>query len=402
MPINSSPKDFFNIKGKNAEKLIHELATKSFFIDWCFPNPKLPDNIELCDLLVVFDDMTIIFQIKNLKLKNGHYDESEVKKNLRQLSGAKRQLFNLRTPINLENSRRRSEAFNPSVIKKIFLISVLMGDGEEIFNLMEEFKNNSVHVFTGDFAEIIFNELDTIKDFADYLLAKENLINNKKYMIVQGGEEELLSYYLVNERSFQGIEKLDFVHFTGGSWESFQGEERYKARKEADRKSYAWDSLIEKAHEGSEQYELVARELARPGRLGRRALSKMFYDAHFLAHNEINDKIKIIRRVVSLNETPHTTYCFLFLDDFESISKEKRGELLFNTCFVARGIYKKSKVVGIATEGKFKHTVSYDFCYIYQTDWTEQDQISMEQLQQKYGILTKIITGNHTEHEYPA
>ena len=401
MPINSSSKDFFDIKGKNAEKLIYELATKSFFIDWCFLNPKLPDKKELCDLLVVFDDTAIIFQIKNLKLKNGRYDESEVEKNLRQLSGAKRQLFNLKTPIYLENSRRRLEKFDPYVIKKIFLISVLVGDGEEIFNSMKDIKDNSVHVFTGDFAEIIFNELDTIKDFADYLLAKENLINNKKYIIVQGGEEELLSYYLANERSFQGIEKLDFVHFTGGSWESFQGEERYKARKEADRKSYAWDSLIEKAHEGSEQYEIVARELARPGRLERRALSKMFYDAHFLANNEISDKINIISRVVPLNET-HTTYCFLFLEDFESINKEKREELLFTTCFVARGIYKNSKVVGIATEGKFKHTVSYDFCYIYQTDWTEQDQIYMEQLQQKYGIFTKIITGNHTEHEYPA
>ena len=359
MPTNSFSKDFFDIKGKNAEKLIYELATKSFFIDWCFPNPKLPDKKELCDLLVVFDDTAIIFQIKNLKLKNGNYDESEVEKNLRQLSGAKRQLFNLKTPIRLENSRRRSEVFDPSVIKKIFLISVLMGDGEGIFNSMEEFKNNSVHVFTGDFAEIIFNELDTIKDFADYLLAKENLINNKQYIniIIQGGEEELLSYYLANERTFQGIEKLDLVHFTGGSWESFQGEERYKARKEADKISYAWDGLIERAHEGSEQYELVARELARPGRLERRTLSKMFYDAHFLANNEISDKINIIRRVVSLNET-HTTYCFLFLDNFELISKEKMEELLFGTCFVARGIYKNSKVVGIATEGKFKPTAA--------------------------------------------
>ncbi|RZD14008.1 MAG: hypothetical protein EVJ47_07150 [Candidatus Acidulodesulfobacterium ferriphilum] len=86
MSTNSFSKDFFNIKGKNAEELIHELATKSFFIDWCFPNPKLPDNKELCDLLVIFDDIAIIFQIKNLKLKNGKYNKSEVKKNIKQLS----------------------------------------------------------------------------------------------------------------------------------------------------------------------------------------------------------------------------------------------------------------------------------------------------------------------------
>ncbi len=400
MSTNSFSKDFFNIKGKNAEELIHELATKSFFIDWCFPNPKLPDNKELCDLLVIFDDIAIIFQIKNLKLKNGKYNKSEVKKNIKQLSGARRQLFDLKTSVNLANSRRRPELFDPSAIKKIFLISVLVGEGEDFSNFMDEVKNNSVHVFTSDFAKIVFKELDTIKDFADYLQEKENLINNKQYMIIQGGEEELLAYYLANERTFQGIEKSDFVHFTGGSWESFKSEERYKAKKEADKISYGWDSLIEKAHEGSEKYELVARELARPSRLQRRSLSKMFYDAQVFAHNKINDKINIIRRVVSPDNSD-TTYCFVFIDNFESIDKEAIENLLFSTCHVARGIYKKPKVLGIATEGKFNRMISYDFCYTYQADWNEQDQKIMEQLQQKYGILTNIKTGNLIECEYP-
>lgn len=80
--------EYFRLKGKKAGDIVHELATKSFLTDWCYKNPKLPDGDELCDLLIVFDDILIIWQIKNLKVgKDGKYKESEVKKNLSQLSG---------------------------------------------------------------------------------------------------------------------------------------------------------------------------------------------------------------------------------------------------------------------------------------------------------------------------
>src|SRR4030043_2335371 len=106
------PKQHFTIKGKNAEGFVHELALKTFLTDWCYLNPVLPDGKELCDLLVVFDNVAIIWQIKNLKLDaNGRYKKAEVERNLRQLAGARRQLFDLKTPIELENPRRPREKF---------------------------------------------------------------------------------------------------------------------------------------------------------------------------------------------------------------------------------------------------------------------------------------------------
>jgi len=79
------------LKGKNSEKILHDLAIKTFLADWCYLNPQLPDKKELCDLLVVFDNIAIIWQIKDLKLnKRGKYNKAEVQKNLRQLSGARR------------------------------------------------------------------------------------------------------------------------------------------------------------------------------------------------------------------------------------------------------------------------------------------------------------------------
>jgi hypothetical protein len=61
----SSPGHYFRKKGQRAEAVIHSLATKTFLADWCYPNPKKPDGKELCDLLVVFDDTALIWQIKD-------------------------------------------------------------------------------------------------------------------------------------------------------------------------------------------------------------------------------------------------------------------------------------------------------------------------------------------------
>ena len=132
----SPERDWFRIKGKKAEDFLHNLASKSFITDWCYPSPLLPDGKELCDLLVIFDDIAIIWQVKDLKLQpDGKYKQGEVQKNLRQLSGARRQLFDLNKPITLANPRRGKEAFNPKSIKTVYLISALMGEGENFFLL---------------------------------------------------------------------------------------------------------------------------------------------------------------------------------------------------------------------------------------------------------------------------
>ena len=133
------PKHYFRTKGENAESFVNELAIKTFLTDWCYTNPSLPDRKELCDLLVVFDNVAVIWQIKDLKLdKSGHYKDAEVEKNLRQLSGARRQLFDLKTKIELNNPRRSKKLFDPSQINEIYLLSVLLGEGGSVPNVVEK------------------------------------------------------------------------------------------------------------------------------------------------------------------------------------------------------------------------------------------------------------------------
>jgi hypothetical protein len=85
-----------HLKGKKAENYVCELSERTFISDWCYPNPKLPNGKEICDLLVVYDDTAIIWQIKDLKLdKDGIYKKSEVEKNIHQLCSAKHRPSNL-------------------------------------------------------------------------------------------------------------------------------------------------------------------------------------------------------------------------------------------------------------------------------------------------------------------
>ena len=389
----------FRIEGAAAESLVQDLAAKSFFIDWCFPNPKLPDGRELCDLLVVFDDIAIIWQIKNVKLrKDGYYSKKEVTKNIRQILGARRQLFERKTPISLKNSRRHTEMFDPSAIREVYLISVLAGEGELDSNLAELKGDQFVHMFTGAFLEIALNELNTVGDFVQYLKAKEAYLKSVEHLQIHGGEEELLAFFLIHGRSFEELVGAHAVVFDYGNWQEFEHSPEYLAKKQADHISYGWDEIVDRIHErGSEKYELVARELARPNRFQRRVLAKVFYDAHMAAHQ--NTECSDLRRVMPWDNG--RTYCFVFKDEPEP--RKHRKALLETLCLVARVKCPKNQiVVGVATEKTFKPTTSYDYCLSIMPEITPEVRRRVEEIQKETGLLTDLTEETVHEDEYPS
>lgn len=398
----------FRLKGASAEDVLEALAAKSFFVDWSFRSPALPNGNELCDFLIVFDHTAIIWQAKDLKLdESGHYKAEEVEKNLRQLSGAYRELFKLKTPVDLVNARRRKETFNPEQITEVFLVSALLGEGEDHFSAVEEVQGRMVHIFTREFTEIVLGELDTISDFVEYLRAKQALLEDRsRSLILNGGEQNLLGFYLQNNRSFARLEKATRVAIDDGVWSELQGDYGYQMKKQADRISYAWDGIIDRAHEGSEQYERVARELARPNRLERRALAQSFYDMHVSAHQDVVHPIA--RRITVGNDpTPgrQTTYVFLFMD--ESLSREQRREMLQGLCIVARDRFRGNRMVlGVATEKRFAPTCSYDFCVFDYPEWPESMAKAANALREQAGFfknpeITEIATQEYPEDPIP-
>jgi hypothetical protein len=384
-------------KGAAAEKLVHDLALKTFLTDWCYLNPLLPSGKELSDLLIVFGETAIIWQIKDLKLdRHGHYKKAEVDKNIRQLSGARRQLFELKTKIELENPRRGREPFDATSIKEVFLISVLTGEGEDFFPGIQQLRDQTVHVFDREFIEILMKELDTVKDFVSYLRDKELLVKTVERLIVSGGEKELLATYLLRDRSFGFLMNANMVYIADDAWETLQQKLEYKRKKEADKISYGWDSIIEMIHtSGSRQYETLARELASFNRFERRLLSQQFYDAHLAAHNS---GLPIYRRFLRLESK---TFCFLFLENHAP--RKSRNDMLMQMCFVARGLCtENTKVIGIATEKCFEPECTYDYCFLDMPQWTDENQASMEDIRRKTGVGTGAFSEAEVAEEYPS
>jgi hypothetical protein len=383
-------------KGKYAEQLVHDLAIKTFLTDWCYLNPILPNGKELCDLLVIFDEIAVIWQIKDLKLdQDGKYRKREVHKNLRQLAGAYRRLFTLKSSIELENPRRGKEKFQPQSIKEIYLISAILGDGETAFSFVEHVDDQIIHIFTKDFMQIILNELDTIDDFTGYLRAKKDLIRLNQRMTILGGEEELLAVYLGHNRSFDVLKDATDIFIDEGAWDKFKNSEKYQNKKKEDKVSYGWDEIINRIHEGSGGYEEIARELARPNRFQRRVLSKAYYEACIKADKDTEHNI--FRRFFDFNGI---TYCFLFAD--EKMPRDHRNIMLTTACYIARGVHNKNtKVIGIATEKKAKIFSSYDFVFLDMPSWTKEDQEIMQKAQEDTGILLNPEMQERHESEYP-
>ena len=346
----------------------------------------------------MFESIVIIWQVKSLKLgKNNTLNEGELEKNLRQLAGARRQLVDLKTPITLQNPRRTSEQFDPSIIKEIFLVSVLLGDSPDMQSLATQVKSHHCHVFDREFTEVVLNELDTIDDFCGYLREKERVREHIGSLILEGGEKELLGYYLFNERSFAKLEGHSMIFLEEGTWNELQKRPEYKAKKKADEVSYVWDKLIERAHtSNSSMYERIARELARPNRFDRRCLANAYFEAHCKA-NDADSTNGIFRRVLA---TDKMTICFLFTGD--GVSRKDRRVLLEHLCFVTRGKMQNNNiVVGIATEMKIRRESSLDYCLFDIPEWGPEQQEEMERLQEESGTLTHATVHNRNFIEYP-
>lgn len=393
----TASKHYFSLKGDDAEEFAFNLASKCFLEDWCYMNPKRPDGKELCDLLIVYDTTAIIFAIKSLKIgADGRYKPSKIDENVRQLHGAHRRLLDINRPLTLINPRRGSETFDPGIIKTVRLVSVVVGDGEHVSRLYHDRDGQLSHMFTGGFLESALNELDTVSDFLQYLAAKEELYG-QTHLIIVGGEEELLAYYLLHGRSFQGLMAHKSTMIDDGHWEELHERDEYIAQQRENEVSYAWDGMIGRAHEaGVPEYEAIARELARPDRFGRRMLAKAFLDGWHVA--DADTEHDVFRRTMSLDGT---TYCFLYMDDDHPENENRRTQLAA-MCHVARKMMPSNTlVVGVATDKSFARTCSYDFGRVEISEWTDEHEAQAATIQSELGLFADTKLWSFSGDEYP-
>lgn len=309
------------IKGIEGEDFVNELAYSSFFKYWCYPSPKNENGNkkEICDLLILFNEVLIIFSVKNYEFKQNHfrYFNNTINKATNQIAGALRILFN-NNEIFIKHPDKNLEKFPKEKIKKIYPIIVNLGDNVKFYPFNSLTKNQDyISIFDKESFWTIAKELDTVSDFIDYLEKREELFKDKitvilpadefdfpvetqkefyklmdsnsiesTQIIISGTEKDLLAHFLKNERQFPSILKdkkaNSFYLQIDGDWNKFVKNNRYKNKKVADITSYFIDQFVENELlcNISEYREKIAILLLSFNRFTRRSIAISYFDFH--------------------------------------------------------------------------------------------------------------------------
>ena len=437
-----------------SERYLAKLTDKSFLNLWSYPNPFRDqkqaghgDGKELCDLLVVcgqhiiiFSEKTITWPNRDLNISWSRWARRAIRDAAKQTKGAERWITQHPNRIFLDkNCTTRFPIDLPSLDnRKIHRVVVARGaskackehfpDGSGSLIIKPSIKADAhwnskstkiepfaigdiepsgsfVHVFDDVSLDIIMGELDTIRDFTDYLDKKATFIRSGR-LSVAFGEENLLAYYAIrlNDEGHHDFVHADedlLIEIKSTYYESFIKDHRYVEKKQADKISYIWDRLIEKftTHmldgtsitlEGYDDFELRrnelgARYMALQPRFIRRSLGESFLSALEIGKQEDRFfRAAMASAYGEENDIAFFIMTFKYLDWMEKIGgyeryRSKRAEMAqVYAKFILVKIPQLKRVIGIARE-PLDHGwgVSEDLIYIEQTKWSDEDYQSL-------------------------
>lgn len=382
-----------------SEAFVYKLCAQSFFSLWSYSNPKGKKNKELCDILVICDPDIIIFSVKEIKFKDtanfsidwNRWERKAVEKSINQIYGAERWIKKATHVITKEGII--GLPFPDVSERRVHLIVVSLGSKGVSTLKYNDIGKNFVHVFDEVSINSVINELDTITDFVNYLFEKENLYKRGVYTLFEGGEEDLLAYYLLNNHKFP--KKYEGMVLMDDLWKGYKKESR--EIKKRLRISYFWDDLIKDFYRhfqngmlvfgnSLEEVEMVLRVMAKENRFSRVKLSSSLIDFFEIVKQKRKIKVSNARFVKS---SCGIGYVFVICP--RQIKREERKEELFNRCFVIRGLFQNlNNIIGIATEMfENKKGHSMDALLFIKKNWTSEDQSRFEYLHNEIGYFKK-------------
>lgn len=375
------------------EKLVYDLCKNTFLSLWSFPNPIGKKGKELCDVLIICEPDIIIFSVKEINIKDsGNIDldferwiQRAINSSAKQVYGAERYLKTVDQVLLKDNTTKIN--LSPNVNWKYHRIAVTYGRGEKFPLRYGDFGNGFIHVFDEKFIEIVLTELNTIKDFVNYLTAKESFIKENKYPFSYG-EEDILGYYLSNNFSFPL--NADFVFFHDDLYKGLSNDKNYQKIISDLKVSYLWDDLIEKLiidfkngelvnDTSRSDLELTIRQMAREDRNSRKMLSEQFID--FIG---VSKEPTSRSRIVKSFDNLETIYVFL-LGDYED--RKLRAKELQLRSFVARSKFECKTIIGLATEKHNPKGYSLDFAYSYYPDFSDEFRIKANDISNELGYF---------------
>ena len=415
------------------EKLLGYLCDNTFLKLWSYLNPYQEDGKELCDLLVVFENHIFIFfdrenlkltsQDANISLNWARWKKEVIDKQIKTALGAEKYIksqkgiyldgkctkpFPLKLPANelqihkiivAHGARELCKNFSKDNVAGSLAITYGLPTADLNVPFMVQLdKDDCVHVLDSENLEIILRELDTFCDFKLYLQAKEEAIRNFD-LVCYCGEEDLLAHYFYNfdevtNSHYIGTkeEKVNAVYIGEGEWLDFIQSPIYKRKKEADKSSYLWDTLIQKTSDNALNGSLLGDgnvfhdrsaiiEMAKEPRFSRRALSDHMMKA---IDNFPADSRPLVRNLSFMSSFYYkeTAYVFLQLKytstedyDYDKDYRPKRQAMLEIACGAAKNKFPHlKKVIGIAIDSpKFSEMNSEDFIFLDCSEWSEKE-----------------------------
>lgn len=398
-----------------SEELVYRLCTKSFLSLWSYPNPRGKKGKELCDILVVCEPDIIIFSVKEVKFKDTgdkvgweRWRREAIKESCDQIYGADRWIAS--NPNVIAQDGKIGLPFPEASNRRVHRIAVALGSQGKVPMYFGDFGKGFIHVLDEESLDILMTELDTISDDVKYLVDKESFYRKGKLTIFSGGgEEDLLAFYLTNNREFP--EEPTLIILNDDLWKGYKNDPQVKAKKKLDEISYIWDELIEELHQTYldvnfitdipytsdklEDIEKAIRVMARENRFSRRMLAISLVD--FL-QNSRNKKLKS-----RISDSSMLDVLYLFqISNYDLDRKANMAELL-GRCVVARGLNQNKKiVVGIGVEfSEIAKGSATTVCYLDVPEWTDEWQKQMDYLQREFEYFTKPQMKKLSEDEYP-
>lgn len=425
-----------------SEAYLTSLAKKSFLSMWSYANPgygpasSTKKGKEFCDLLISFEKHVILFSDKQCEFPNSgnavldwkRWYRRAILSSSKQLIGAKRTL--LRAPDLIHQDLSLTVPFPLELPRsdkaRVFLVAVAHGSKDACQKEFDRsslnldtrvvadelpltvgsmFRGHFVHVLDDATLETIFGELDTIRDFVEYLTEKESALATSEFVIA--GEENLLAQY-VTHRGQSGEHIIPVLapitHVKQGEWEKYKASPRYHHSKEENLISYNIDRVIEHFTNSIESGEMVLgsdlplakherslRFLASESRFERRVIATAL--DQLLHESEIN---RFHASTISSPSQAKVRYVFVsYPEPPDGVEFEQWEDPILDYfshhLVVARNAFADCEIViGFCTPNPACKMRSYFMRILDGRVWTEEDRAEADHWQHVAGIFANM------------
>ena len=463
-----------------SERYLAKLAENTFLNLWSYPNPFRDQRTspksagkELCDLLVVCDCYVIIFSVKSIDwpvadpaIAWGRWAKRAIRNSAKQTRGAARWIANHteRVFVDKECTVPFPIPFPDPGVREVFQVVVAIGAAEASehsiphssgsLQINPRIQGNThwdadpdharpfaigdvdpesdfVHVFNEFALDVVMGELDTIRDFVDYLQKRQDFIRSGLLSFAHG-EEHLLAHYLVRMNDQGEHDFVDScerqvapVSIGSGRYEHLLSNPQYIVKKQADAISYVWDDCITLFTTHMLQGTSIARSgysvdfqrseegvryMALERRFVRRNLGLAIATAIEAASDEICFRRAMIRS--PLDENSETAY-FIQAWEYPSYFDRRGGYETYRTQranlaqVVAYGLLERTphvkQIVGISCEPPSNdRATSEELIFVRQQNWTEDERRDIKRDCKRFNVLTEgTIVRHFQQREYP-